>query len=398
MVFKRPFPLLFLLFLLALAIGLMIGCGGGASSAISGGTGGGGGNGGGGGGGGAQQAAKFFYDPSGYRIDPASGALTPLPANRLGAQDVIGSKAVHPSQNFVYFGSSGARGSADDERYVGAYRVDPSSGALIAIAQNNVTGVHAFSLAMHPSGKFLYAADWNSSIFGFTIDQSTGALTPNPAGSVLGPANEAQFVAMAPSGTFLYLGTFDFTLNENGKIVTFQIDSTTGALSRVAEQPAPQFRAGAVSGDGQFLVSTGNVPEIGVFQIDANTGLLTPGPASASSSVPIPWLLVISGRFAYVADGAALDGFKISDDGSLTAVAGSPFVTPRQTCAVGMSNRSPFLFAPEIQDDVSSGPQPVHVFRMDSNTGTLTEVSGSPFAPDSQVPQMGCVAAVVNGQ
>ena len=48
-------------------------------------------------------------------------------------------------------------------------RVDASSGALTPIAQNNVLGVHAFSLAMHPSGKFLYAADWNSSIAGFTI-------------------------------------------------------------------------------------------------------------------------------------------------------------------------------------------------------------------------------------
>ena len=29
--------------------------------------------------------------------------------------------------------------------------------------------------------------------------------------------------------------------------------------------------------------------------------------------------------------------------------------------------------------------------------GTLTEVSGSPFPADPQVPQLGCVAAVVNG-
>jgi len=110
----------------------------------------------------------------------------------------------------------------------------------------------------------------------------------------------------------------------------------------------------------------------------------------------IPGLLAISGRFAYVQGNAGLDGFKINGDGSLTAVTGSPFVTPRLTCAVGTSAGSPFLFAPEIQDDVSSGPQPVHVFRIDSGTGTLTEVSGSPFPPNPQVPQMGCVAAVVN--
>lgn len=271
--------------------------------------------------------------------------------------------------------------------------MDPTSGALSVIAQDNISGVHAFSLAMHPSGKFLYAADWRSSIFGFNIDQSSGGLTPNSGCCPAQPTNAAQFVAMTPSGQFLYLGTYDAG-SANGRIVVFQVDSNSGFLVHVGEQATPQFRWGAISGDGQFLVSSGNATGIAVFQIDANSGLLTPATTSASGSGP----LATSGRFVYAASNAAVDGFKINDDGSLTAVAGSPFSTHRQTCDPGTSSGSPFLFAPEMQDDVSSGPQPVHVFRMDSKTGTLTEVSGSPFPPDPQVPQMGCVAATVSAQ
>jgi len=377
--------------LTTLLVAILLACSGTSqSNSGSGSEGGGGGN------GPTQQVAKFFYDPSGYRIDEASGALTPLPANHFGAQDVIGSKAVHPSQNFVYFGSAGARGSGDNERYVGAYRVDASSGALTPIAQNNVLGVHAFSLAMHPSGKFLYAADWNSSIAGFTIDSNTGALTPNPNGSVPVPTFAAQFVAMAPSGKFLYLGTFDAG-SANGRIVTFQVDSSTGALSRLVDQPTAQFRQGMVSADGKFLVSTGRVPEIAVFQLDSTTGSLIPEPPSANASVPIPGPLGISGRFVYIGGNPVLEGFKINDDGSLSGIPSSPFPTGRQVCDVGIDNGSTFLFAPEVQDDVSSGPQPIHVFRIDSSNGSLTEVSVSPFPPDPQVPQMGCVAAVAHG-
>src|SRR5438270_5470745 len=183
--------------------------------------------------------------------------------------------AVHPSQKFVYFGNSGSRGSSPSEMYVGAYQVDPNSGALTAVQQTNFTGVNALDLAMHPSGKYLYAADHLSSIVGYSIDQNTGALTHNAAGSTMVTLGDAVFVALAPSGKFLYYGTMNTGAGQSG-IVIFQIDPNTGAIVRIGQQATQQLRQGRLTSDGKVLVTTvsppGGTPNIAVFRIDAVTG------------------------------------------------------------------------------------------------------------------------------
>ena len=109
---------------------------------------------------------------------------------------------------------------------------------------------------MHPSGKFLYAANFitSPSVVGYTIDQDTGALSQNSVGSADTGVQTAQFVTLDPQGKFLYYGTFATeTGNAQGGIVIFQVDSTTGALTQVGVQPTDQFERSVISGDGKFL-------------------------------------------------------------------------------------------------------------------------------------------------
>ena len=107
------------------------------------------------------------------------------------------------------------------------YREDPNSGALTQLVSSPITagpGVHA--LAVHPSKKFLYAANPGSGDVSLFTISSTGDLnevTPRVKADV-GPT----LMAMDPAGAYLYVanaGTLDLTI--------YSIDASSGALTTV---------------------------------------------------------------------------------------------------------------------------------------------------------------------
>jgi hypothetical protein len=70
-----------------------------------------------------------------------------------------------------------------------AYQVDPTTGALTPIAGSNFGGLGYSVMNVDPTDRFVYAIGGNpggqgAAIFGFSLDQTTGALTPI-AGSTL---------------------------------------------------------------------------------------------------------------------------------------------------------------------------------------------------------------------
>ena len=129
---------------------------------------------------------------SGYTIDPSTGALTAIAGSPFDAASEPSSVAVDPSGKFAYVANevSGSTGN------VLGYMINPSTGALTAIAGSPfAAGFAPFSVAVDPSGRFAYVANVNSgNVSGYTIDPSTGALTaitgsPFPAGA--GPVSVA---------------------------------------------------------------------------------------------------------------------------------------------------------------------------------------------------------------
>ena len=113
-----------------------------------------------------------------------------------------------------------------------AFREDPNSGALLQIVGSPITAGQAVqSLVIHPSSKFLYAANSGATPSGtvslFTIS-SGGALTEMTPRQTVGTA--PTLLAMDPSGKFLYVansGSFDISV--------FSINSSTGVLSLVTQ-------------------------------------------------------------------------------------------------------------------------------------------------------------------
>lgn len=210
-----------------------------------------------------------------YAANPAGGALTfigKFPASQ--PQQVL----VHPSGNFLY--------SIGGNSYVYVYDVNPVTGVLTAgvDASNNplppyLTGSGSGNNkgAIDPTGSFLYIVDgYLNNVWGFTIDQTTGALTAlTPVAVGQGPTD----VLVDHTGTYLYVIN-----STDGDISGFTITAGTGVL--VANSPAvaaPPYTAGSLGGPSFGTIDPTNaylyVPDGGSnvngFNIAPATGLLT---------------------------------------------------------------------------------------------------------------------------
>ncbi|MDH5327800.1 MAG: fibronectin type III domain-containing protein [Gammaproteobacteria bacterium] len=140
------------------------------------------------------EGGKFRYDLSNGRLDEVYRGFSFNPTTGI---------AMHPSGRFIYSVSS--RGSSNN--VVSGASIDPVSGSTSGI--NSVTvGNFARHAAMHPSGKYLYSINREidtrlPTISQFSIDQTTGALTPMVPGVV--PAIATGKPTVDPSGRWLFI-------------------------------------------------------------------------------------------------------------------------------------------------------------------------------------------------
>jgi len=104
----------------------------------------------------------------------------------------------------------------------------------------------AAEIVLHPNGKFLYVSNRGHSNTIAIFHISRDGL-PTPAGHVSSNGNQPRFFSIDPSGKFLIVAN-----QGSGELVTFSIDQSSGALTRVgpaASVPAPVsfvFAHGAV--------------------------------------------------------------------------------------------------------------------------------------------------------
>ncbi len=309
-------------------------------------------------------------------VDTTTGALTQT-ATATGSNGV--GIAATPAGTFVY-ASDFALEAVD------GYATS-ANGTLSAIAGSPfaVPGTATLTaIAIDPAGKFLYAAG-NTAPGGpgivavFSINSSTGELTP-VAGSPFAAGIAPLQLAVGPSGEFLYVSDLD------GGVLPFSISS--GVLTPIAG-PFSGGQGLAISSNGQYLYSIGITDEVWAFTIDSGTGGLTPvagspffdsvGTGGFTGSIAID----PSGTFLYVYNtiGAAettISGFSIdSGTGALSPVSGSPFnagPTTFYTASMSIDPTGKFLYA-----SCSDGGCGILAFSKDATTGVLTPLAGSPF-------------------
>jgi 6-phosphogluconolactonase len=237
------------------------------------------------------------------------------------------------------------------------------------------------------TGNQLYVANQTTeSIAGYTIGTSTlTAVASSPVKIAYQPLS----MAINPANTLLYVGAstgiYVYFINSNGSISA----PSTGAQLEVVNAPSL-----TVSPDGQWLiVLDGTTQVLHVYQINATTGALTAEAGatySASSGTWQPTRVRVSPNGALIFAALGTAGDVVFTFNTTTGVAASS-----QTLATGNVATADF--------DLAIDPTTTYLYIARSGTnggvavysigsgGTLTAVSGSPFAAGS-----GTYSIVVN--
>ena len=160
-----------------------------------------------------------------FRFDETSGRLTPNKPERYSPTAYLGPRALvfHPNLDIVYF-------SDEQGGSVSGYSVDSRNGILTpfqtisTLPENYAEPNTCSQIAMHPSGRFLYAPNrGHNSVASFAVDPVNGRLTAT--GRVATEPVPRAF-NLDPAGGFLYSTGLD-----SGLIASYRIDQETGELT-----------------------------------------------------------------------------------------------------------------------------------------------------------------------
>lgn len=210
---------------------------------------------------------------------------------------------------------------------------------------------------------------------GVLTPESFGAISLAPAGGVPGPME-------------LFDGRI-FVMNSDGKISVLNRNADS-SLTAIAGSPFA-----APSGMSRFCAMSwaSNSPEKFLYAINpsdptegiagfsiGDTGALSPLPNSPFPlpsgtgvlTLACPEIPVSNSLYVGMHDAGAIAGFAIAADGSLSAMAGSPFAAGRGTSSLVV--QSGYLYAQNSTDATISG------YALDSGTGVPTPLPLSPFS------------------
>jgi hypothetical protein len=229
--------------------------------------------------------------------------------------------------------------------------------------------------------QYLYIPFLNGPVYGFSIDATTGDLTPVPnSGSILVPGTGTT-VAADPAGNVLFVGG-------SAGITAFTINLNDGSLTAVGTVTASNPTQLATDGAGLYLYAlTGST--ITAFSYTAS-GTMAP---VSGSPFPISGMAQIAGestgKFLFGIKGETGGGsglidkniyvFSIAAGGGLN-VFGSPVPTQNAPGYLAVSPNGKFVYTfNQTADAAGTVNDPMEGFAF--STGVLTELSGvSPFS------------------
>ena len=207
-----------------------------------------------------------------------------------------------------------------------------------------------------------------------------------------------QYSTFAPSvsattmqfsyASFLYLGV----LTSPGQVFGYAQHPTTGALLSIAGSP---FTTGgnntygvAMSMNNKFLYSANfSSHTVTAFSINPINGSLSMlgSPMPTDARGPNGLFAHSSGRFLYITNyvSSSVSAYNIGSDGALTQVTGSPFSASPARTLNGITGTSDGRFIFAAAGGGAAGSNGIAAYSVDTTTGALTLVSGSPFTnPD----------------
>jgi 6-phosphogluconolactonase (cycloisomerase 2 family) len=305
-----------------------------------------------------------------------------------GSSSTVGCSACPPvNTEVLYVGEPGQ---------IQVFPINPNTGALASPATISVSGPGG--MVSTPDSKFMYVTDpKNNQLDAFTIDSSTGNLTPL-SGSPF-PLNSATqtalFASIDPAGKFLYVS--DLYASD---VLAFSIDGTTGSITLVTGSP---FNSGFYP--AKVIVSPSNFAEvldigpglggISSFAMNPANGVLHPGVSGpltyVSSAGAADMVMHSSGMYLFISQ-----GMTSTDSGvaafTLDQTSGFPTPFPGPAFPTGLAPRSmvsdsktKFLYT------ANTGDGTISAFTINSATGVLSKVPGSPFSANITPPPGGLI-------
>ena len=321
--------------------------------------------------------------------DQTTGALTPIPGSPYSTGSGSMAVAADPSSKFLfvanYFSSN-----------ISAFTIKSTTGELTPVATSPFAAEFGMdSLAIDPTGQFLYAVTGNSEkLWTYSID-STGALTPltNSPTAIAPSGTASDSVVIDPSGSYLYITNRDST---SAGLYGFARDTTAGGITPLPGFPIPLdglATKSAFDAMGKFLLVTGTnafgtAGGVDIFSLNASTGALTKTSGSPTQVGDDPAGVVVdrSGKYVYVPNtpDVTVSAFSMDTSGELTEISGSPFPsggngTINGPLGITADAAGRFVYVCNASNDIS-------VFSINTSSGALTPIPGSPFPEGANAP------------
>jgi 6-phosphogluconolactonase len=248
--------------------------------------------------------------------------------------------------------------------------------AAVSIQNGNDTSVTVSC----PAGYSYVTNAADNTVSSYSIDANTGALAVIGTQTRTGISPHAIVGFECCDGValmrYVYVG------NEGSNDVSaFAVNSTTGALTAV---PGSPFAAGtdpqgmALYGSILYVANAGS-DSVSAYAIDLSTGALTELPGSPVAVGKRPASIVVDPNtgIVFVANHGGSNDISAFYFYNLSLVPGSPFPAGGNplSLALGFSQGGSFLYAANPD---ASNPS-ILGFSVDSTTGALLPLSGSPF-------------------
>ena len=317
----------------------------------------------------------FAGNVSMFGIDGTTGALTSI-GSPVAADFGPHSVTVDASGKFVYVANDGAFEVTGGS--VSMYTINAATGALTSTGTIDSPcapppspgSCSPFSVAVDPSGKFVYATNEGgfapTSISMYSVNGTTGALTFR---GVVSAAGRAVSVTVDPSDKFAYVATWNDPPGSAGNVSMYSIDGGTGALTSIGTISAGTNPvAVAVDSKGKFAyVANSGSNDLSMYTINTTTGALTSTGTIAAGAQPVSVAVDPTGKFAYVVNSTSNDVSMYTIDattGALTSVGTIAVELSPTSVAIDPSGKFAYV--------TNSGSNSVSMYSIDGATGALT--------------------------
>ncbi len=254
----------------------------------------------------------------------------------------------------------------------------------------------SITLAVHPNGSFVYAADGiDGSIHAWIVNETTG-VPAQIAGNVLNESGSfyenccapTHVITITPDGRFLYSANGDATVG------AYRIDPD-GSLAHIADLNLGACQTGAITANDSFVWVTDVCGSQGTgfrgplsiwtLRIGASGALVHADHMAVPGAYAWLWSIQVDPTANFLdagggAGSAQIYRFSIAADGSLIQLGPHMVNTSSFDCDdLSHSPDGKFAYATDDQEVV-------HAMAINNTTGVIAELSTSPYSPGAQGP------------